>query len=81
MKKTILYFQKFKCKADSLKRAAFTRFANSQGWTVSILDYTRQGWKTYSVFRRHFIAAKGMSPRAWRQKSIESISSPFQSNG
>ena len=42
MKKTILYFQKFKCKADSLKRAAFMRFANSQGWTVSVLDYTKQ---------------------------------------
>ena len=33
---------------------------------------TFSGWKTYSVFRRHFIATTGISPRAWRQKSIES---------
>lgn len=42
MKKTILYFQKQKCKADRLKRSSFVRFANSQGWTVSVLDYTRK---------------------------------------
>ena len=42
MGKTILYFQKSKNKADRLKRASLMRFANSQGWTVSILDYTQK---------------------------------------
>ena len=42
MGKTILYFQKSKNKADRLKRASLMRFANSQGWTVSVLDYTQK---------------------------------------
>lgn len=42
MGKTILYFQKSKSKADRLKRAGLVRFANSQGWNVSVLDYTRK---------------------------------------
>ena len=42
MGKTILYFQKSKSKADRMKRASLMRFANSQGWTVSILNYTRK---------------------------------------
>ena len=33
---------KVKNKADRLKRASLMRFANSQGWTVSVLDYTQK---------------------------------------
>ena len=30
---------------------------------------TFSGWKSYSVFRRHFIRMTGMSPRAWRNRN------------
>ena len=30
---------------------------------------TFSGWKSYSVFRRHFIRITGMSPRAWRNRN------------
>lgn len=38
MSKTILYFQGAKCAANRKKLAGLTRFANAQGWTVSILS-------------------------------------------
>lgn len=37
MSKTILYFQGTKCEANIRKLAGLTRFANAQGWTISIL--------------------------------------------
>ena len=30
---------------------------------------TFSGWKSYSVFRRHFIRMTGLSPRAWRNRT------------
>ena len=31
---------------------------------------TLSGWKTYSVFRRHFTDACGLSPSEWRAANV-----------